>query len=105
MGLGIAPERTYAYDRFERREETATLDSKATILVVDDEPDVREVLEEYLASHGYAVLSAPNAMAAKEIVAREAVDLALLDINMPGEDGLMLARHLRERYATIAIVM
>jgi two-component system phosphate regulon response regulator OmpR len=79
--------------------------AKGTILVVDDEPDVREVLEEYLTSHGYGVITAENAASAKTIVAKQPIDLALLDINMPGEDGLSLARHLRERYATIAIVM
>jgi DNA-binding response OmpR family regulator len=79
--------------------------SKATLLIVDDEPEVRGVLEEYFASHGYAVLGAGSAASAKALAAEEAVDLALLDINMPGEDGLSLARHLRERYAKIAIVM
>jgi two-component system phosphate regulon response regulator OmpR len=78
---------------------------KATILIVDDEPDVREVLEDYFGAHGYAVLGAESADVAKATVARRPVDLALVDINMPGEDGLSLARHLRERYATIAIVM
>ena len=78
---------------------------KATILVVDDEPDVREVLEEYLAAHGYAVIGAESASAARTIAANQSVDLALVDIHMPGEDGLSLARHLRERYASIAIVM
>jgi two-component system phosphate regulon response regulator OmpR len=78
---------------------------KATILVVDDEPDVREVLVEYFATHGYAVIGAESAGAAKAIAAEHAIDLALVDIHMPGEDGLSLARHLRERYAAIAIVM
>lgn len=78
---------------------------KATILIVDDEPDVREVLEEYFASHGYAVMGAENAAAAKALAAAHPVDLAMVDIHMPGEDGLSLARHLRERYAKIAIVM
>lgn len=78
---------------------------KATILIVDDEPDVREVLEEYFASHGYAVVAAESASAAKALVAKHPIDLALVDIHMPGEDGLSLARHLRERYAKIAIVL
>jgi len=78
---------------------------KATILVVDDEPDVREVLEEYFVAQGYAVMPAESANAAKTIAAAHPIDLALLDIHMPGEDGLSLARHLRERYAKIAIVM
>ena len=78
---------------------------KATILIVDDEPDVREVLEEYLVAHGYAAIGAENASVAKAVVDRQPVDLALVDINMPGEDGLSLARFLRERHATVAVVM
>jgi len=78
---------------------------KGTILVVDDEPGVREVLEEYLAAHGYAAIGAESAAAARKLVAKEPVDLALIDIHMPGEDGLTLARHLRERHPGIAIVM
>jgi two-component system phosphate regulon response regulator OmpR len=79
--------------------------STATILIVDDESDVREVLEEYFASHGYAVIGAENASVARALAAERPIDLALVDIHMPGEDGLSLARHLRERYARIAIVM
>jgi two-component system phosphate regulon response regulator OmpR len=77
----------------------------ATILIVDDEPDVREVLEETFATRGYAVLGAESATAAKAVAAKHPIDLAVVDIHMPGEDGLSLARHLRERYARIAIVM
>lgn len=78
---------------------------KATILIVDDEADVRDVLEEYLVAHGYAAVAAESAAAAKAVAAAQAIDLALVDINMPGEDGLSLTRHLRERYASIAVVM
>ena len=81
------------------------MSQNATVLIVDDEPDVREVLEEYFVAHGYVALCAENAEAARALSAQHAVDLALLDIRMPGEDGLSLARHLRERYSTIAIVM
>ncbi|HET9762122.1 MAG TPA: response regulator [Casimicrobiaceae bacterium] len=75
------------------------------MLIVDDEADVREVLEEYFQTHGYAAIGAESAAAARAIAAEHAVDVALLDINMPGEDGLSLARFLRERYATTAIIM
>jgi DNA-binding response OmpR family regulator len=78
---------------------------RATIMIVDDEPDVREVLEEYFTAHGYTVIGADSANAAKVTAAAHPIDLALVDIHMPGEDGLSLARHLRERYAEIAIVM
>jgi DNA-binding response OmpR family regulator len=76
-----------------------------TILIVDDEVDVREVLEEYFAAHGYSAIGAESAAAARQHAERGPIDLALIDIHMPGEDGLSLARHLRERYAKIAIVM
>jgi DNA-binding response OmpR family regulator len=88
-----------------QRDVQATPIPKATILIVDDEPDVREVLEEYFAAHGYAAVGADSADTARALAARHAIDIALVDIHMPGEDGLSLARHLRERYARIAIVM
>jgi DNA-binding response OmpR family regulator len=81
------------------------VNAKATILIVDDEPDVREVLEEYFAAHGYAAIAAETATVARTAAAAQSIDLALIDIHMPGEDGLSLARHLRERYADMAIVM
>jgi len=87
------------------RRSGARVSPKATILVVDDEPDVRDVLGDYFVAHGYAVLDAESADAAKALAAQHSIDLALVDIHMPGEDGLSLARHLRERYAAIAIVM
>jgi DNA-binding response OmpR family regulator len=81
------------------------MSQEATILIVDDEPEVRELLEEYFTAHGYAAIGAGSAAAARASAARQPVDLALVDIHMPGEDGLSLARHLRERHAGIAIVM
>jgi two-component system phosphate regulon response regulator OmpR len=63
------------------------------------------VLEEYFVAHGYAAFGAESASAARTMVAQHPIDLALVDIHMPGEDGLSLARHLRERYAKLAIVM
>jgi DNA-binding response OmpR family regulator len=79
--------------------------TKATILIVDDEPGVREVLEEYFAGHGYTALCAESAKSARALAGKQSIDLALVDIHMPGEDGLSLARYLRERHAGIAIVM
>jgi len=81
------------------------MNAKPTILIVDDEAEMRAVLDEYFVAQGYATLSAENAVAARSLVARHPIDLALLDVNLPGEDGLSLARHLRERYARTAIVM
>ena len=81
------------------------MSDKATIMIVDDEPEVREVLEEYFSTHGYAAIGAEHAAAARALAQQQTIDLALIDIHMPGEDGLSLARHLRERYSTMAIVI
>ena len=77
----------------------------ATILIVDDEPDLRDVLQEYFVAQGYTPLCAESATAARALAAQHTLDVALLDITMPGEDGLSLARHLRERYGRLGIIM
>jgi DNA-binding response OmpR family regulator len=84
---------------------TIAASPKATILIVDDEPDVRDVLHEYFLSCGYAAMAAESAQTARGMAGSQPIDLALIDIHMPGEDGLSLARHLRERYANVGIVM
>nr|WP_213641806.1 response regulator [Pseudomonas lalucatii] len=66
-----------------------------TVLVVDDELITRECLCNYFAEERYRVLAAATAEEAEQILAREAVDLILLDIRMPGKDGLTLTRELR----------
>src|SRR4051812_27666462 len=86
-------------------QEARSMNAKTMILIVDDEPDVRDVLVEYFEAHDFETLSAENAADARAIASRNSIDLALIDIHMPGEDGLSLARHLRERYARTAIVM
>jgi DNA-binding response OmpR family regulator len=72
----------------------------ATIAVVDDEPDLREAIVEYLQGHGFRVMAAETAAAFRALIAQEPVDLVILDINMPGEDGLSLARWLRKHSET-----
>ena len=79
-------------------------DNAPHIVVADDEPDVRETVEEYLSMNGFRVSTAESGATVRRIVAEQAVDLVLLDVRMPGEDGLSLARHLREHYP-VGIVM
>ena len=55
-----------------------------TILVLDDDPDIRAVIERYLREAGYDVLTAESAAAATECVARQRPDLVIADINLPG---------------------
>jgi DNA-binding response OmpR family regulator len=76
----------------------------ASILVVDDETDLREMVGEYLAKHGFAVRLAEDGAAMAARLAEHPADLVILDINMPGEDGLTLARRLRE-HSEVCIVM
>ena len=59
-----------------------------TILVVDDEDPIRQLLQEELTEAGYKVLTADNARDALKLVQEEALDLVVLDIRMPGMDGL-----------------
>lgn len=75
------------------------------LLVVDDEPELRGLLAEYFARQGFAVRVAADAQAARALVAQGMPDLAILDINMPGENGLSLARWLRETQPGIGLVM
>ena len=66
------------------------------VVVVDDEPDIRETLREYLELQGFLVTCADGGASLRRVVDEEHVDLVVLDIAMPGEDGLSLARFLRE---------
>lgn len=65
------------------------------ILLVDDERDIRDPLAAYLSRNGVRVSKAENAAAARQILSAYAIDLVLLDIMMPGEDGLALTAHIR----------
>jgi two-component system phosphate regulon response regulator OmpR len=76
----------------------------ARILVVDDEPELREMVDEYLSAKGYAVFQAHSGVAMREVLAEHPVDLVLLDVKMPGEDGFTLARYLREHH-DVGIIM
>jgi len=72
------------------------MDPSPHILVVDDEREIREPLAKYLARNGMRADVAANATEARAALKNSAIDLVILDIMMPGEDGLSLCRHLRE---------
>ena len=65
------------------------------ILLVDDEREIREPLAQYLTRNGVRVTKAENAASARQLLSAYAIDLVLLDIMMPGEDGLALAGFIR----------
>jgi len=80
------------------------MDSSGRLLVVDDDPGVRAMLVESLGGHRYDVRAVDGGAAMRAEIERDLPDLILLDIRMPGEDGLTLARYLRERY-DVGIIM
>lgn len=78
--------------------------ASANVLVVDDDADVRRMLVEYLSGHDYHVVAAANGAEMRERLAAGVPDVVLLDVGLPGEDGLSLARWLRERHP-VGIIM
>jgi two-component system phosphate regulon response regulator OmpR len=74
------------------------------VLVVDDDPAIREMLAEYLSTHGYEVALADGGAQMRAEFERAAPAVVLLDVRLPGEDGLTLARYLRERH-DVGIIM
>ena len=69
--------------------------SLVQVLVVDDDARLRGLLERYLADHGYLVSTASDAKEAWDLLARESIDVMVLDIMMPGETGLEMMTRLR----------
>ncbi|MDT8387358.1 MAG: response regulator [Thiogranum sp.] len=76
-----------------------------SILVLDDDPDVRELLTDYFASQGYRVTAVCDGQALREAFDTCVPDVALLDVGLPGEDGLSLARHVREHFDVGIIIV
>lgn len=76
-----------------------------SLLLVDDETELRELLAEYFVRQGFAVHCAADAAQARRLLAESRPELALLDLNMPGENGLALARWLRQAYPQVAILI
>lgn len=81
-----------------------TSTSEPHILVIDDDPAIRELVVEYLGQNEMRVSAGGNGRELFEAMDREAIDLVLLDLKLPGEDGMQLARTLRER-ATVPVIL
>lgn len=67
------------------------------LLVVDDEPKIRQLLKKYLAREGYLVDAVNDGSAMDKYLSKHTVDLVILDLMLPGEDGLAIGRRLREQ--------
>ena len=88
-----------------RRYDVRMSEALARILVADDEADLRALLQRYLTDQGYAVRTVDSAAPLDKLLARERFDVLVLDVMMPGEDGLSICRRLRAQGETIPIVM
>jgi two-component system, OmpR family, response regulator len=75
------------------------------VLIVDDDPQVVDLLRDYLESHGLRVASAANGSQMRQLLSRQNFDLVLLDLGLPGEDGLSLMRWLREQWYGSVIIL
>src|SRR5215475_10986497 len=77
----------------ETRQATAT---SMHVLAVDDDPSVRQMIADYLADNDVRVTTLASGREIAEVMARETLDLLVLDLRLPGEDGMQIARKLRE---------
>jgi len=73
------------------------MNGRRHLLLVDDEASIRDPLARYLERQGFRVTEAADAAASRQALGAYCIDLVLLDIMMPGEDGLSLTRHIREQ--------
>jgi two-component system, OmpR family, response regulator len=77
----------------------------ARLVVVDDEPEIRSMVADYLGTNGYAVRRCANATELDVMLASAPADLVVLDVSMPGEDGISVARRLRAAGSTSIIML
>ena len=80
------------------------MDTPSTILIVDDDREIRTLLAEYLESNGFRALAAADGAGMRRILDSSHVDLVVLDLTLPGEDGLTLCRTLRAA-STLPVIM
>jgi CheY-like chemotaxis protein len=78
---------------------------KKTILLVDDDASVRKAVEKVLRSAGYDVVLAAGGLEAVARIQAQSVDLVLLDIGLPNQNGLEACRHLSREYAKVPIIV
>ncbi len=87
------------------RGEQTGMNKNYSVLVVDDEPGMREFLEIMLTKEGYEVSIASNGEEAIEKIGKESFDLAIVDIQMPGINGIEVLRNTREKNYNTTIIM
>ena len=78
---------------------------RSTVLVVDDEAEIRRLVERYLGREGFDVLCAPDGDAMWRVLANHRIDLVILDIRLPGDDGISLTRRLHREHDCAIILL
>ncbi|UXT84578.1 response regulator [Agrobacterium tumefaciens] len=81
------------------------MDAAAHIVVVDDHGDIRDLVQQYLEQQGYRVTAVESGAALRRLLEKQTADLIVLDVMMPGEDGLSVCRQLRASTATPVIFL
>lgn len=79
--------------------------SDVNIIVVDDEPGLRGMIEDYLSMQGFTVAAAENGAALDRLLLSHNPDMLLMDVNMPGEDGISIVKRLRNAGERMGIIM
>jgi two-component system OmpR family response regulator len=98
--VGTAQQRCAQADNSRR----GAMDDPIRILIVDDDPSLRTLIRDFLAGHGYLAFEADGGHSMRDILEREPINVVVLDVMMPGEDGLALARSISSR-PELAIIM
>ena len=80
-------------------------DQPMHVLVVDDDAEIAQILSRYFGSHGFRVSTAGDGAQMRRLIGSEPVDLVMLDLGLPGEDGLSLTRYLREYWHGPVIIV
>jgi DNA-binding response OmpR family regulator len=94
-----------AEDKEIKTEKSNSKKGEGTILIVDDEISIREVLREFLNSKGFVAHAVPVAKEALAILNEMDVDLVITNVNMPGMNGLELTRLIKDRYSSHVIIL
>ncbi|MEX0299060.1 MAG: response regulator, partial [Kordiimonas sp.] len=80
------------------------INEQAHILIVDDEKDIRDPLSKYIGKHGFRVSIAADGKEMDQLLSTASIDLIVLDIMMPGEDGLSICKRLQEKHIPVILL-
>jgi CheY-like chemotaxis protein len=97
--------RDWALPRIAHRDVLGLNKGMPYVLIVDDEEPIRNLLRRQVAGLGYRVRTASTAMGALELMGAEPADMALIDLRMPGRDGLWLTERIHEKWRKTAVVI